>query len=209
MRLVNILDTVSFSCEVGGVPLPFVNWSMSEQGVPIHAISNGRASVAVTTVNSNTIISTLTIRAIQLNDAGTYICNIFNGEISDQGFFNMTTGMCVIIFFEIDYVCIIYKIPLVPLLQATADRIIALESQSVSINCIPTPNSLIVMWMFNGTEISRLQDITFTPTNLNHTLTINGANISNSGHYTCQLIQTFNMPISRTITLEVLQSMCI
>ena len=119
--------------------------------------------------------------------------------------------MCIHIFeyFSINYVCFIHNLNVVPLLQATADRIIALESQSVSISCIPTPNHLVVMWVFNGTKISRLQDITFIPTNLNHTLTINGANISNSGYYTCQLIQTFNMPTSRTITLEVLQSMCI
>ena len=99
VQLVNVLDTVSFNCEVSGVPVPFVNWSMFEQGIPIDAISNGRAFVAVTTVNSNTIMSTLTIRSIQLNDAGTYICSVFNGEISAQGFFNMTTGTYVYTYF--------------------------------------------------------------------------------------------------------------
>ena len=105
--------------------------------------------------------------------------------------------------------CIIYNIHAVPLLQATASSIIALESQSVIMDCIPTPNDLVVAWMFNGAGISRFQDFTFTPTNLNHTLTINGANVSNSGQYTCHLVQNFNMPISRTTILEVLQSMYI
>ena len=76
-------------------------------------------------------------------------------------------------------------------------------------DCVPTPNNLVVMWIFNGVGISRLQGIAFTPTNLNHTLTINGANVNNSGQYTCHLIQNFNKLISRTITLEVLQSMCL
>ena len=74
-------------------------------------------------------------------------------------------------------------------------------------DCIPTPNDLVVAWMFNGTRISWLQDITFTPTNLNHTLLINRASVTNSGQYTCHLIENFHMPINRTITLEVLQSM--
>ena len=65
------------------------------------------------------------------------------------------------------------------------------------------------MWMFNGAEISSLQDITFAPNNLNHTLTLNRADVSNSGQYTCHLIQNFNTAISRTITLEVVQSMFI
>ena len=94
MRLVNVLDTVSFNCEVGGVPLPFVNWSMSEQKIPISAFSSGRASVSTTVVNSNTIMSTLTMRSVQLSDAGLYVCYAINGEISDQVFYNMTTGMC-------------------------------------------------------------------------------------------------------------------
>ena len=97
VQLVNVLDTVSFNCEVSGVPLPFINWSMSEQRIPISAISSGRASVTTTVVNSNTIMSTLTMRSVQLNDAGLYVCYAINGEISDQVFYNMTTGMCVYI----------------------------------------------------------------------------------------------------------------
>ena len=96
MRLVNVLDTVSFNCEVSGVPLPFVNWLMSTQEIPVNTISNGRASVTTTTINSNTVMSQLTIRSVQLDDAGLYICNGTNGEISDQGYYNITTGMvCV------------------------------------------------------------------------------------------------------------------
>ena len=95
----------------------------------------------------------------------------------------------------------------VPLLQATANNIITLESQSIQMDCIPTPNDLVVAWMFNGARISSLQDIIFTPINLNHTLAINRASVTNSGQYTCHLVRNFYMPISRTITLEVLQSM--
>ena len=71
---------------------------MSEQRITISAISSGRVSVATITVNNNTIMSTLTMRSVQLNDAGLYICNTINGEISDQAFYNMTTSMCVHIF---------------------------------------------------------------------------------------------------------------
>ena len=94
VRFANVLDTVSFVCEVGGVPLPHVNWVMSEQRIPV---SNDRASVATSIINSNTIMSTLTIRSIQLNDAGLYICNAINGEVSEQAIYNVTTGTYVCI----------------------------------------------------------------------------------------------------------------
>ena len=90
---INVLNTVSFNCEVSGVPLPFVNWSMSEQRIPLNAISSGRASVATSTVNSDTIMSILTISSIQLDDAGLYICTAINGEISDQTTYDLRPGM--------------------------------------------------------------------------------------------------------------------
>ena len=96
LHFVNVLDTVSFSCEVSGIPLPFANWSMSAQEIPINAISSGRALVTTAIVNSNTILSTLTIRSVQFDDAGLYICSGINGEISNQAYYNMTTGKCII-----------------------------------------------------------------------------------------------------------------
>ena len=95
VHFVNVMDTVSFNCEVNGIPLPFANWSMSAQRIPINAISSGRASVTTTIVNSDTILSILTIRSVQLNDAGLYICTGINGEISNQAYYNMTTGKCI------------------------------------------------------------------------------------------------------------------
>ena len=92
VHMVNVLDTVSFNCEVSGIPLPFVNWSMSVQQIPINAISSGRASVTTTVVNSNTILSTLTMRSVILDDAGQYICTGINGEVSNQVYYNMSTG---------------------------------------------------------------------------------------------------------------------
>lgn len=89
------MDIVSFNCEVSGVPLPFVNWSMSTREIPVNAISSGRASVTTTTVNSNTVMSVLLIRSVKLDDAGLYICNAINGEIYEQAFYNVTTGTYV------------------------------------------------------------------------------------------------------------------
>ena len=68
---------------------------MSAQGIQISAISSGRASVTTTNVNSVTVMSILTIRSVQLDDAGAYICTAINGEVSDQAFYNMTTGKYV------------------------------------------------------------------------------------------------------------------
>ena len=98
VRFVNVLDTVSFSCEVSGVPLPFVNWSVSAERISISAIPSSRALVTTMTINDNTIMSILTISSVQLDDAGVYICTAINGENSDQAFYDVRTGTFVCIF---------------------------------------------------------------------------------------------------------------
>ena len=96
---------------------------------------------------------------------------------------------------------------LVPLLQATPQSIVTLESQMIRLNCIPSPSNLVVTWMFNGAGIPGQQRITFTPAQRNHTLIISDAETSDSGEYRCELVGNFAMPLSRIITLDVLESM--
>ena len=89
---VNVLQTIQFVCEFSGIPLPHVNWSMSSHETPVGAIFTGRAYVTNDNTANNTVISTLTLQSIQLEDAGKYMCIAVNGEIYASVIYNLTTG---------------------------------------------------------------------------------------------------------------------
>ena len=91
----------------------------------------------------------------------------------------------------------------VPLLQS-AEHIIILEKQTVNLECMPTPDHLIVSWNFDRlqSELFELTDFTYSPANLNHTLTINNSRIGYAGEYVCQIMNS-QIAVNRTITLEI------
>ena len=90
---------------------------------------------------------------------------------------------------------------IVPLLQENAQSIRVLEGQSVTLRCIPTPDTLTVGWIFNGDNLYESEKFTFSPQNLNHTLSITNPGVEDMGLYTCYL-NSFQT-ISKNITLEV------
>lgn len=94
---------------------------------------------------------------------------------------------------------------IVPLLHSSAQHIIILEKQAVNFDCMPTPIHLVVSWNFDRvqSEVIELTDFTFSPANLNHTLTINNARINYAGEYVCQIMSSQGI-INRTITLDIL-----
>ena len=92
---------------------------------------------------------------------------------------------------------------IVPLLQESAQSITTLEGQSVSLECLPTSNNFPVQWMFNGNNLHESGKFTFSPINLNHSLSISDPGIDDSGDYNCYL-DSFPM-LNRTITLEVIE----
>ena len=93
------------------------------------------------------------------------------------------------------------------MLQSTAQSIRTLESQPIRMDCIPTPYNIAVTWMFNGIPILGQSGISFAPANLDHTLIISSADVHDSGAYRCQVVGTSLVPVSRTILLNVLESM--
>ena len=71
--------TASFTCQATGEPIPTISWyfngTLSADGAT-HTISE-------TSVNTTTIISTLTIMTVESSDVGTYTCNATNVVSSD------------------------------------------------------------------------------------------------------------------------------
>jgi len=93
------------------------------------------------------------------------------------------------------------------LLQVTAESIRTLESQPIRMDCIPTPYNISITWGFNGIRILDQSGVTFSPAHLNHTLIISNVDVRDSGAYSCQVVATSVEPVSRTIILNVLESM--
>ena len=93
----------------------------------------------------------------------------------------------------------------VPLLHSSAEHIIILEQQTVTLDCMPIPNYLRVSWNFERLHIGPegRNAFAFLPANLNHTLTISNPSISYGGEYICQT-SVSQVTVNRTITLEIL-----
>ena len=101
----------------------------------------------------------------------------------------------------IDYQMIYFA---VPSLQETAQSVNVLVGQSVTLSCVPTLDDLMVNWTIRGEVISSSDRVSLSPENLQHMLTIRNAAISDSGEYTCYLVD-FPLLVNRTIRLNVLQ----
>ncbi|XP_065894114.1 uncharacterized protein [Dysidea avara] len=94
----------------------------------------------------------------------------------------------------------------VPFIQPNALQITILEGDTVRFNCIPSPRDLPIIWSYNVTMVSDAQQTSFSPPNLNHTLTINDVTVPNTGVYTCQLLEIIFFVQPSEILLNVLQA---
>ena len=65
----------------------------------------------------------------------------------------------------------------------------------------------MVNWTRRDVVIDSSDDVTLSPENLQHVLTIRNADISDSGDYVCYIVD-FPLLINRTIRLNVLQGKC-
>ena len=67
-------ESVSFSCQATGEPVPTISWYFNNT-----VLANGaKYSISATSVNTTTISSTLTIMSVDSSDVGTYTCNATN-----------------------------------------------------------------------------------------------------------------------------------
>ena len=86
----NIMDTVNFTCNVTGFPYTSIQirWifpaTTLDDRIDINAVTNDDYAV-----------STLTIKSIQLTDAGLYRCTASLGGLDGNILFNLTVGMCI------------------------------------------------------------------------------------------------------------------
>jgi len=93
-----------------------------------------------------------------------------------------------------------------PHLLTTVRSITALQGQSISFDCIPTPNNTMIQWSLNGRRVLNSEQVTLSPQNLHHILSIRDPDVSDSGVYTCY-VEGSKQYINRTISVTVVRGM--
>ena len=84
--------------------------------------------------------------------------------------------------------------------RAIAQRIVALEGQSVNLRCIPRPITAALRWTFGGGSLLS-GGLKFKLGRLNQTLFIRNLTMENSGEYNCHVVGGDD--ITATIDLNV------
>ena len=74
-------ETVSFTCQATGGPVPTVSWYFN--GAPVDEANMMKYTISMMSVNTTTIDSRLTIMSVESSDVGTYTCNATNVVSSD------------------------------------------------------------------------------------------------------------------------------
>jgi len=69
-------DTIFFTCQVSGTPVPDINWYFN--GAPVKKANSMKFMISEIKFNPSAKNSTLTIMHVELSDIGTYTCNATN-----------------------------------------------------------------------------------------------------------------------------------
>ena len=80
--------------------------------------------------------------------------------------------------------------------------VILLEGTRITLSCFPTlfPEEVPLNWTSNGIRINEgTSSITFSPSGLNHNLTIEAPTAADSGIYRCIAAPTVNQTINVTV----------
>ena len=74
-------DTVSFTCQATGEPVPTITWYFNS--VQLDKANTMKYTISVMSLNDTTISNMLTIMNVESSDVGTYTCNATNVVSSD------------------------------------------------------------------------------------------------------------------------------
>ena len=69
-------DTVSFTCQATGEPVPTITWYFNS--VQLNEANTMKYTTSVMSLNDTTISNMLTIMNVESSDVGTYTCNATN-----------------------------------------------------------------------------------------------------------------------------------
>ena len=93
-------------------------------------------------------------------------------------------------------------------IQTPYSAITILEGDYVTMSCIPSVLEVALEWSYDGSDISSSPKFQFTPTFLNHDLTIIRADDSDGGTYVCAFKLRNEVIAEESIMLTVVPSEC-
>ena len=95
-------DTVSFTCQTTGKPVPTISWYFN--GVPLDESNTIKYTISMMSLNTTTISNTLTIMNVESSDVGTYTCNATNVISTDISSGVLTINSeCLLLIMYFDY----------------------------------------------------------------------------------------------------------
>ena len=81
-----------------------------------------------------------------------------------------------------------------------------LQGDDVTLSCVPSQSDIALQWSYNDSEVGSSPNYHFAPPFLNHDLTINNANDTDSGNYICAFKLRSEVIDQKTINLTVVPS---
>jgi len=93
-------------------------------------------------------------------------------------------------------------------LTAPFSSVTFLAGDTVILSCIPSKMEFVVMWIYDQTNVSQRENITFSPPGLNHTLHITNTSTSDSGIYICRTAVCGKF-IEQNINVSIIEGICI
>ena len=89
-------------------------------------------------------------------------------------------------------------------LTTSFSSVILLEGDTITLSCTPSIIEIVVLWTYNGKNITQRENILFTPPGLSHVLNITNVGITNSGIYNCHAAVHDGKPVDQNITVSVI-----
>ena len=208
-------DTVSFTCQAAGQPIPTITWYYN--GAPVDEANAMKYSISVMLLNTATISNTLTIMSVQSSDVGTYTCNATNVVSTDtsSGVLTVNGEFLVYIHFII-LVKILSFVAVAPNITTLMEgqQINITEGSNGSITCTATgyPVPTVVWENSYGSSLSNNRLVSGNPvisstgvgnvSSVSIELMMIGAMRVDSGIYRCLANNSVNST-TRSITITV------
>ena len=108
---INETESVNFTCEATGEPVPNISWYFNDVMINVSDNSN-KYMIMSRSLNITTIENTLTVYNVTSSDVGTYTCNSNNilGSITSFGILTITSKiLCYLIISQSIYGRICFK----------------------------------------------------------------------------------------------------
>ena len=206
-------DTVSFTCQATGGPVPTISWYYNDTLL----VNGTEYNIMITemSLNTTTISNTLTIMSVESSDVGTYTCNATNVVSSDTSSGVLTVNGKFLIPVLIHKIIVFIVVGPSIIAPIEGQQFNITEGSNGSITCTATgyPVPTVVWQNSNGSSLSNNRLVSGSPVNISSTGVGNVTSVSvelmmiramreDTGMYRCSANNSVNSTV-RNITITV------